>query len=119
MQRTLIGRELGVIETQRVISDHHFQLFSFKGKIQFALAVSIVDECTVVAVNRVNGIWVDIRNEPLVLERTEIAEHLTNFAGAGVIRGGNKVLTEHCAFEVKCDPALGFYFIECVRTGGL
>ena len=119
VQGTLVRRKFGVVEVQRIVADHGVEVISFKGDIHFALAVGIVDERTFVAVNRVDSVWINVRNEPFILEFTEVAEHLTNLVGAGVVRGGDEVFTPNRTLQVKRDAAFRLDFVEVFSARGL
>ena len=117
MQGPLVGCEFGIVEAQCVVADDGFEILPFKGEEELALTVVVVDQRTVVAVNRINRVGVDIRQEAFVLDGIDVLEHLADFIGARVERGRNQVLAANRALQVQRHAAIDPGFFKFLRPG--
>ena len=86
-----VGGELGVGQIDGVVTDQHVQRIAIERQIEFALAVAVVDQGAVIAIDRVELVGIEIGHEPVVLGLIEIIEELIELIGAAVKGRRNQV----------------------------
>ena len=105
-QRALIGRQLRVVQTQRVAPDENIEIVAVERQIEPALGLGIVDDRAGVAVHGIELVRIQVREEPVVLGPVEVLEHLAELPFSGIEGRGDQVLPGDDALEVVGDAPL-------------
>ena len=116
-QGALIGGQLGITQAECIIAQQHMQFVAVQRQVELALAVGIEYHRTVISVDGVNFVRIEVGEQTVIFGVIQILEQLVKFIGTGIQRSFNQVFTLDNTPQIEGYSALGVEITVLTGSG--